>query len=333
ASAKALQVAPESLRGVVDVGLRLAGAAGLTEAAPNREGKRTFTLPALNRSWDRTIDSLRPRRKREELFWQWREHPARPVTFEPIAHLSNDTEQLHLAHPVVRRILDRFLAQGFSAHDLSRVTALVAPGDTVIRVIAYARLSLFGPGAARLHDEIIGVAAPWSGGDERVEPYRDAVTASKVIEAFEKLVAVDAKPPSATVAARILAHASRLYSSLWPALQDDADAHAVEAKNGLAQRARREADDLRMLLQRQKRAIEKQTKVVAQMELFSRAETKADQEQQRQLKLDHDHMAARYRAIDAELESEPKAIEALYEVRMTRLSPVGLCVSWPEAMT
>lgn len=26
-------------------------------------------------------------------------------------------------------------------------------------------------------------------------------------------------------------------------------------------------------------------------------------------------------------------IAALYEVRMTRLSPVGLVVSWPEAMT
>jgi hypothetical protein len=44
-------------------------------------------------------------------------------------------------------------------------------------------------------------------------------------------------------------------------------------------------------------------------------------------------MKERYKAIDVEMETEPRAIEALYEVRMTRLSPVGLMVSWPEGMT
>ncbi len=33
------------------------------------------------------------------------------------------------------------------------------------------------------------------------------------------------------------------------------------------------------------------------------------------------------------MDTEPRAIEALYEVRMTRLAPVGLAVSWPESMT
>ncbi len=333
ASKKALQVHPDSLRGVVEVGLRLAGASGLIDGDPTREGRRTFTVPELDRSWDRTLDSLRPPRKRTESFWEWRQHTPRPVTFEPIARLSDDTEQLHLAHPLVKRILDRFLAQGFSAHDLSRVSSVIAPDDSVIRIIAYARLSLFGPGAARLHDEIIGIAAPWSGGDDAAEPYKDAATAQKAIESFEKLAALDAKAPSPTIQARIASHASRLYAELWPALEDEADARAIAAKNGLSQRARREADELRALLQRQKKAIEKQANVVAQMELFARADTKTDQEQQRQLKLDHEHMKTRYRAIDAEMETEPKAIEELYEVRMTRLSPVGLAVSWPEVMT
>ncbi len=333
ASAKALEVAPDSLRGVVEVGLRLAGVDGLIEGKPTREGRRTFTLPELDRSWDRTVDSLRPPRRRTESFWEWRQKAPRPVTFEPLARLTDETEQLHLAHPLVKRILDRFLAQGFSAHDLSRVSAVVAPDDRVIRVVAYARLSLFGPGAARLHDEIVGIAAPWSGGDDSVTPYKDAATAQKAIELVEKLAALDASAPAATINARISKHAARLYSELWPSLQDEADARAVAARNGLAQRARREADELRTLLQRQKRAIEKQANIVAQMDLFARADSKTDQEQQRQLKLDHDYMQARYRAIDAEMETEPQAIEALYDVRMTRLSAVGLAVSWPEAMT
>ncbi len=350
ASRKALEVRPDSLRGVVEVGLRLAGASGLVEQEQERDGKRKrkgkptdagtrenrrriFTLPELDRSWDRTLDTLRPPRKRTESFWEWRQHAPRPVTFEPIATLTDDTEQLHLAHPLVKRILDRFLAQGFSAHDLSRVSAVIAPDDSVIRLVAYARLSLFGPGAARLHDEILGIAAPWSGGDETPEPYKDAVTAQKALETFANLAALDVKAPSTTIQQRICAHASRLYQSLWPALEDEADARAVAAKNGLAQRARREADDLRALLERQKRAIRKQTGLVAQMELFKRADTKTDKEQQRQLERDRDYMERRLDKIDDEMETEPKAIETLYEVRMTRLSPVGLGVSWPEAMT
>ncbi len=332
-SARALQVRPESLRGVVEVGLRMAGADGLVEGEPTREGRRTFSIPELDRSWDRTLDSLRPPRKRTESFWEWRQHTPRPVTFEPIARLSQETEQLHLAHPLVKRILDRFLAQGFSANDLSRVSAVIAPNESVIRVVAYARLSLFGPGAARLHDEIIGIAAPWSGGDDEVSPYKDAPTAQKAIESLESLAALDAKAPNATVQARIAQHAPRLYQSLWSALEAEADARAVEAKNGLAQRARRETDEMRNLLLRQKQAIEKQTAVVAQMDLFSAADTKTDREQQRQLRLDHEHMKSRHAAIEHELETEPAAIAALYDVRMTRLSPVGLAVSWPEAMT
>ena len=333
ASAKALAVDPESLRGVVEVGLRLAGAGGLIESEPTREGRRTFVVPELDRSWDRTLDSLRPPRRRDEAFWEWRQRAPRPVTFEPLTRMTEDREQVHLAHPLVKRILDRFLAQGFSAHDLSRVSAIVAPDDSVIRVVAYARLSLFGPGAARLHDEIIAVAAPWSGGDESVEPYKDAATGQKSIEAAAKLLALDANPPPSSIQHRIAGHASRLYATLWNTLEDEADARAVAAKNGLSQRARREADELRALLRRQKRAIEKQTGVVAQMDLFGKATTKTDKEQQRQLKLDHEHMQARYVAIDAEMETEPKAIEHLYDVRMTRLSPVGLAVTWPESMT
>ena len=333
ASSKALQVHPESLRGVVEVGLRMGGVDGLIEGETTRGGRRTFLLPELDRSWDRTLDSLRPPRRRDEAFGEWRQHAPRPVTFEPLSRMTEDSEQVHLAHPLVKRILDRFRAQGFSAHDLSRVSAVVAPNDSVIRVVGYARLSLFGPGAARLHDEIIAIAAPWSGGDESVKPYKDAATSQKSIETAEKLLALDAKAPPSSIQARIASHASQLYASLWQALEDEADARAVAAQNGLSQRARREADELRTLLQRQKTAIEKQTGAVAQMELFAEAVTKTDKEQQRQLKLDNEHMKSRYLAIDAEMESEPKAIEELYDVRMTRLSPVGLVVTWPESMT
>jgi hypothetical protein len=46
-------------------------------------------------------------------------------------------------------------------------------------------------------------------------------------------------------------------------------------------------------------------------------------EQQKQARLDLEHMEKRARAIDVERDTEPAAIAALYDVRMTRLSPVA----------
>ncbi|MFS8069622.1 MAG: DISARM system SNF2-like helicase DrmD, partial [Byssovorax sp.] len=143
-SRRALEVEPDSLRGVVEIGLRLAGALPLTDAGKTSDGRPTYALPALDRSWDVTLDTLRPPRARTEAFFEWRQKPPQPVTFHPLASLSENAEQLHLAHPLVKRILDRFLAQGFGAHDLTRVTAVVAPDESVIRVVAFARLTLFG---------------------------------------------------------------------------------------------------------------------------------------------------------------------------------------------
>lgn len=59
----------------------------------------------------------------------------------------------HLEHPLVQRVLSRVLSQGYSAHGLSRVS-IVSSSDRehFVRVIAFARVSLFGRGATRWHD-------------------------------------------------------------------------------------------------------------------------------------------------------------------------------------
>lgn len=329
ASKKLLEVAPESLRGVIEIGLSMAGAKALAPAGQTSDGRPTFTLPVLDRSWDPTLDTLRPPRGRDEPFWQWRQKPPKAVTFHPLVTLSEDAEQLHLAHPFVKRILDRFLAQGFGAHDLSRVTAVIAPDEHVARCVAYARLTLFGQGATRLHDQLVPVAAAWSNEGEGIAPYKDPVTAAKAVATAERLVASAAKPPNAKILKRIGAEAANLFSQLWPHLEAEADALGAEAKKGLAERARKEADDLRKLLTRQKTAIDKAQQRLRQAELF---EIK-DKEQKRQVDKDLEHLEQRRRAADLELEHEPRAIEALYEVKMTRLTPVGMIVTWPEAMT
>lgn len=329
ASRRSLEVDPESLRGVVQIGLQLAGAEPLTAGPPTSDGRASYVLPALDRSWDGTLDTLRPPRARDESFWEWRQRAPRPITFHPLTRLTEDAEQLHLAHPLVKRILDRFLAQGFGAHDLSRVTALVAPDESVVRVVAYARFTLFGASAARLHDQIVPVAAAWSGEASEIRPYKDRATAAFAITSTEKLLAADARAPNATIRARIEQHADALFRALWPHLEAEADALAVEARAGLAQRARKESDDMRALLARQQTAIDVAEARLRQSELFNIA----DKEQKRQVDLDLRHLERRRADAGKELVSEPAAIEALYDVRMSRLLPVGLVVAWPESMT
>jgi superfamily II DNA or RNA helicase len=328
-SRRALEVEPDSLRGVVEIGLRLAGALPLTDAGKTSDGRPTYALPALDRSWDVTLDTLRPPRARTEAFFEWRQKAPLPVTFHPLASLSENAEQLHLAHPLVKRILDRFLAQGFGAHDLTRVTAVVAPGESVIRVVAFARLTLFGVGAVRLHDQLVPIAAAWSGDASTVKPYKDRVTAASAIVSTERLLAGSARAPNATICTHIQSNTDALFRALWPALEAEADALGVEARQGLLERARREADELRVLLVRQQTAIDKADTRLRQTDLYDIK----DKVQKRQVDLDLKHLAERRAEAASELESEPAAIRSLYEVRMSRLTPVGLVVAWPEAMT
>jgi hypothetical protein len=73
---------------------------------------------------------------------------------------------LHLEHRLVQRLLSRFLSQGFLHHELSRACVLASP-DPQPKVLVLGRLSLFGQGATRLHDQLISVIADWHPGADR----------------------------------------------------------------------------------------------------------------------------------------------------------------------
>ncbi len=72
--------------------------------------------------------------------------------------------------------------------------------------------------------------------------------------------------------------------------------------------------------------------VLAQGELFKKLEGVSHQAERRQLEHDITLSKTRAETLQRELDTEPAAVAALYDVRMTRLSPVGLVVSWPEAL-
>src|SRR3569623_1709863 len=72
-------------------------------------------------SWTTTLDTLRspPRDQPRDYRWR-RESPVRPIVFEAPETVDEDSVQLHLEHRIVRRLLGRFMSQGFVYHDLSR---------------------------------------------------------------------------------------------------------------------------------------------------------------------------------------------------------------------
>ncbi len=316
------------LRDAIDVGCELAGAKQLVERAPldNEKHLKTFELPEMPESWQGTLDTLRPARHRDEPFYEWRKRPPLPVVFDAPAKMNSAVAQLHLAHPFVQRVLSRFLAQGYSAHDLSRVTVLPNPKDAVARIIAFGRLSLFGSGATRLHDQLVSVAAQWleSKALGHLRPFAEDAD-RKALDYLEQLLtqARDLDPVPARVSERLRASAPSDFATLWRAIEDEADAVEHEARRKLKARADVEAAALRQILEAQRSAIENALHGPVQLGL------EFGEREKSQLAQDRKHMASRLTAIDKEIATEPDAIGKIYDVALRRLEPIGLVYLWP----
>jgi hypothetical protein len=122
----------------------------------------------LDCSWEATLDSLRGVRPAKTSLADWRRtSPMRPLIFSDPGPLNAEVVHLHLEHGLVQRLLSRFLAQCFLHHELNRACILPSR-DPQPKVIVLGRLSLFGLGVTRLHDELVVVAAAdWHPGTDR----------------------------------------------------------------------------------------------------------------------------------------------------------------------
>ncbi len=327
-SRKVMEFEDALLEDAVNVGLELAGAGHLERVAGEDGGAQAYRVPELPSSWQQTLDHLRPPRGRDEAFWEWRKRPPMPVVFAPPKKMNSALCQLHLEHPFVRRLLQRFRAQGYSAHDLSRVTVVRNRHDALVRVIAFGRLSLFGPGATRLHDELVSVAARWldGGGAGHLRVFAEEADRN-AIRLLERILAeasgLDPVPPA--VVERLRVGAKSDLATLWPHIRTEADSRAHDATQMLADRAASEAAALTKILQDQRATIEKT--LSNQLELVF---TDAEKDQADQAKQDRKHMQGRLAGIEREITTEPAQISDLYRVALTRLEPVGLVYLWPE---
>jgi ERCC4-related helicase len=341
-SQKIMGFDPALLRDALDVGLELSGfsrfaAAGdVDDSTGAVTGRKlaAWTVPATSSAWARTIDKLRPARERDEAFWQWRERAPLPVVFEPPQRLRDDVVHLHLAHPFVTRVLSRFLAQGFSAQDLSRVTVVRNKHDHVARVIVLGRLTLFGPGALRLHDELIGVAAEWNETKtgNHLKPFSvedDRRALSMLEQIFTETQGIGLIPQA--VRDQFVRAAPNDLKALWSHVDAEADARAHDAERKLNERATKEAAALERILKNQKSVIDKKLKGTT-LELFDAVTASAEDKRlaKEQWRNERDWMERRLTEIDRELRTEPAELAKAYATALRRIVPVGVVYLWPE---
>ncbi|MEI6414277.1 MAG: DISARM system SNF2-like helicase DrmD, partial [Pseudomonadota bacterium] len=332
-SQKQVNFREESFSAALSVALRMQGAPALQLAPPlTSSAAARFVFPdeKLRRdgTWAATLDTLRVPRSREQTLWQWRkEAPLRPVVFEAPQMLDDSVVHLHLEHRVAQRLLGRFTAQGFVHHDLSRA-CLAQSRDPIPRLILLGRLCLYGPHAARLHEELLAVTARWWEPGQRKGPLMPYAreTESKTLELLEAALA-SSHPAEidAITQQRLLATLAGDVQDLLPHLQQRGEQLAREAEQALQQRGEREAKAMRQILEDQrKRLVETAAKHQdPQMSLIF------DEDEQRQLEANQRHWDKRLNTLADELEREPARIREVYAVRATRVEPVGLVYLWP----
>jgi hypothetical protein len=234
----------------------------------------------------------------------------------------------------VRRLLGRFSSQGFVHHELSRACVCLTR-EAEPKVLAVGRLSLYGERAARLHDELVIVSAQWVEPELRKGKKLEVSSKGDEREVLAELEASLAEPSLRKVpkgvAQRLRGFAQADVAALLPQLERRSRARAKEAVKLLEKRGKQEAKAMVEILQAQRLRIEER---IAELDRRERIEQLAlefgdDEGEQRQLAADRRYWPKRLEQLAGELVSEPVKIQAGYEVRATRIDPVGLVYLWP----
>ena len=326
----------DALRDALSCSLQMLGVAELKSGPkpPANEPAR-FAFPNLEARiggdprWATTLDTLRPAPEDAKKGWNWRKDaPIRPVIFDAPHGVDDSVVQLHLQHRVVQRLLSRFMAQGFVLHDLSRA-CLAHSQDNIPRVVLLGRLSMYGSGASRLHEEILTVTARWLQPAKRdasgLKPYgRDAE--AKTLELLEQSLAPgNAKQVSAIVRDQLLQTIGDDVRQLVAFLQERGEAARDTADAALQARGKAESAEMTRILQTQKKRIldELGKSIDNQMRLFETDDEKRTLESNRrywQKWIDN---------VDGDLEREPARIFGFYQTTSYRIEPVGIAYLFP----
>jgi hypothetical protein len=198
-------------------------------------------------------------------------------------------------------------------------------------VILLGRLSLYGRGAERLHEEIVPLAARWAEPSQRkgaLKAYaRDAE--KKTLELLERSLGEDGgRALGKPIKAKLLDAARRDIDDLLPQLEPRAHELADLAIEQLRARGAKEERDLRETLERQRDRVVKE--LAKHQKEFTQLTLDLGEDDKRQLESNMRSWKTRLEQFDRDLMHEPKRIREFYEVKARRIEPVGLVYLWPE---
>jgi len=321
------------LRDALSCSLELLDAEPLkaTDAPANSPAR--FVFPNLDLrhgaapTWANTLDTLRAPATDGHRGFHWRkESPIRPVVFTAPEGIDDDVVQLHLQHRLVQRLLGRFLSQGFVHHDLSRA-CLAHTSDAIPRVVLLGRLSLYGAGAVRLHEELLTVTARWTELATRrgsLTPYASEAEA-KTLELLEGGLRPGSHPNVPDlVAKRLQASFARDIEELLPHLERRGNEAKADAETKLAKRGMDEAESIRRVLEDQRRRVLNELGRYDQTQLLLSLDL-----EKRQLESNRRYWDKWLANVEGDLQREPERVRKFYEASSFRIEPVGLAYLWP----
>ena len=216
------------------------------------------------------------------------------------------------------RLLNRFRSQGFSAHDLSRVTLLVNTKDAYRRVVAFARLTIFGPNAVRLHEEMLVVSGRCLD-DGSIQIFKERGQQTTVDELFNILEDIDELHPSVKYQSQVLGRVRNDFNTLWTDLEEQGKRNQVESER-CCRSGEEEAENMRVLLERQRqqsrRVLMDHNNCCWSLPPMTRINGHNSNETK--------HMRTRLEAIEREIEEEPIRIQSYYQTKRARIEPIGM---------
>jgi SNF2 family DNA or RNA helicase len=324
----------ESLKNAVSCSLELLGAPSLNATETPEGTPQQFVFPDLETregadpTWSVTMDILRTPPKDGKRSFQWRrENKIRPVIFNAPDGIDDDTVQLHLQHRVVQRLLGRFVSQGFVHHDLSRA-CLAQTKDAVPRVILIGRISVYGKGAVRLHEQILTASARWidpSNRKGKLSTYSkdaDAKAIELLDEAFAHAIGSHL---SEQVTKRLHESVEQDIEELLPHLMTRGEEAKIAAEAQLNERGKIESEGMLKVLQDQKKRVETEygKQIPSQMMLDF------DESEKKQYESNRRYWKRWLETVDKDIEHEPARILDFYKTSSHRIEPLGIVYLWP----
>ncbi|MFV8258269.1 DISARM system SNF2-like helicase DrmD [Bdellovibrio bacteriovorus] len=349
-SQKAISMEEDYLKAALNCSLKLSGLP-LLQPVENGLMFPSITEKMKDSTWQGTLDTLRPPKKRDQKPADWRaETSYRPIVFKDQENISDEKVHLHLEHRLVKRLLNKFSAQGFVQDGLSRVCVIPSKVQRP-RAVLLTRLLFFSKnGAGRLHEEIIPISAEWKSKDRSkgIETFKEVGEASSLLFLHKALLQETFPKVDASLVKK---HLKEDFDSLAEDIIKKLSIRVVEVQEALEKRADEESKSLKELLEKQLGRIKKDLGIgdpVEQEKLMSKGQLSfemGDVGAQMSLQVQLENLSAREKYqfeadrrallqkiewLKVEIIEEPEKVKRLYEYHPPRVEKLGLVYLWPE---